>query len=93
MNILPKYVPDQILLKEFAFQIFEIGQTISLIKRKVKAWLEMPISIGSCHLLNHDHVRKELEDYLDYRWLPAPIRWHDLKGLIVTHFQKLGLAT
>lgn len=91
-NMLPKYVPNQILLKEFAFQIFEIGHTVSLIRRKVKAWPEMPISVGSFQLLNHGHARKELEDYLDYRWLPTTIRRHDLKGLIAAHFKKLGLV-
>lgn len=89
----PKYVPNKILLKEFTFQIFEIGQTVSLIKRKVKAWLEIPIYAGPFQPLNHVHVQKELEDYLDYRWLPTPIHRHDPKGLIISHFQKLGLAT
>ena len=92
-NLLPKYVSDRSLLKEFTFQIFEIGQIVILIKIKVKAWLKIPISIGSFQLLNHGHAHNELEDYLDYRWLPAPIRQYDLKGLIVTHFQKLGLVT
>lgn len=70
-NMFPKYVPHKILLKEFAFQIFEIWQTVSLIKRKFKSWPEMPISIAPFHLYNHGHVYKELEDYLDYRWLHA----------------------
>ena len=52
----------------------------------------MTISIGSFQLLNHDHACKELEDYLDYRWLPAPIWHHDPKGLIAKHFQKLVLV-
>lgn len=78
-------------MKEFTFLIFVIGQTICFIKRKVKAWPKIPISIGSFQLLNHVHACNELEYYLDYRWLLVPIRRHDSKGLIVTHFQKLGL--
>ena len=53
----------------------------------------MPIPIGPFQTLNHGHARKQLEDYLDYRWLLAPIRRHDPKGLILSHFQKLGLMT
>ena len=92
-NMLPKYVLDRIFLKEFAFQIFEIGQTVSLMKRKFKVWPKMLISIVPFQLLNHSHAHKELEYYLDIRRLPSPIRQHGPKGLIVTHFQKLGLAT
>lgn len=39
-NILPKYVPDRILLKKYVFQNFEVGITAGLIKRKVKGWPE-----------------------------------------------------
>lgn len=62
-------------------------------KRKVKACPKIPGPIGPFQILNHGHARKELDDYLDYRWFPSPIRWHDLKGLILFHFQKLGLTT
>ena len=93
LNVFPKYVSDQILLKEFSFHIFEIGLTANLIKRKVKAWHEMPISIGPFQFLNHVHSLKELEDYLDYKRLPTPIRRHVPKGLIIAHFHKLGLVT
>lgn len=37
-NLLPKYVPDKLLFKEFPFQLFEIGQIVELIRRKLKAW-------------------------------------------------------
>ena len=92
-NLLPKYVPDKLLLKEFSFQLFEIGQIVELIRRKLKAWPKLPVLVGPYQILNHDHAWKELEDYLDYRWLPASIRHHDPKGLIVMHFWKLGLTT
>lgn len=92
-NILPRNVPDKRLLKEFTFQLFEIGQTVELIKRKVKAWPEMIVPIGPFQILNHGHARKEQEDYLDYRWFPSPIQQHDPKVLILSHFRKLGLAT
>ena len=57
-NLLLKYVPNQILLKEFTFQFFEIGLAVGLIKRKVKAWPEMPLSVGPFQLLNHGHAQK-----------------------------------
>lgn len=53
----------------------------------------MPISVGPFQILNHKHAWKELEDYLYYRWLPTPVRQHDLKGLIFSHFQILVLMT
>ena len=37
-HLLPRFVPDKLMLKEFAFQLFEIGQTADLIRRKLKAW-------------------------------------------------------
>ena len=49
--------------------------------------------MGPYQLLNHGHARKELEDYLDYKWFPTTIRRHDPKGLIAAHFRKLGLTT
>ena len=66
---------------------------VELIQRKVKAWPEMPVPVGPFQILNHGHARKELEDYLDYRWFPDPIRRHDPKRLILSHFRKLGLTT
>ena len=73
-NFLLKYVLDKFLLKKFSFHLFEIGQTIELIRKKVKAWQKMPVPLGPFQILNHRHARKELEDYLDYRWFPAPIQ-------------------
>ena len=49
--------------------------------------------MGPYQLLNHGHATKKLEGYLDYRWLPDTIRHHDPKGLIATHFRRLGLTT
>jgi hypothetical protein len=92
-HLLPRYVPDKLLLKEFTFQLFEIGQTTNLIRRKVKAWSELPVPIGPYQILKHSHVVKELEGYLDYRWLPGTIQWYDPKGLIAAHFRRLGLTT
>jgi hypothetical protein len=37
-NLFPKYVPDKLLLMEFAFQLFEIDQAMELIRRMLKAW-------------------------------------------------------
>ena len=54
----PKDIPDKIMLKESAFQILEIGQTIILTKRKLKAELEMPIFVGPFQLLNHGNAHK-----------------------------------
>ena len=48
---------------------------------------------GPYQILNHDHAVKDLEGYLDYRWLPGTIHRHDLKGLIAAHFRRLGLTT
>ena len=55
-NLLPKYVLDKLLLNEFAFQLFEIGQVVELIRRKLKAWLELPVQVGPYQILNHGHV-------------------------------------
>ena len=82
-HLFPKYVPDK----------FEIGQTAELIRRKLKAWPKLPVPVGPYQILNHGHAHKELEYYLDYRWLPTTIRHHDPKGIIIEHFQRLGLTT
>ena len=57
-NILPKYVLDKLLLKKFAFQLFEIGQTVELIRRKLKAWLELLVPVGPYQILNQGHAQK-----------------------------------
>ena len=64
-----------------------------MIRRKLKAWLELLVPIGPYQILNHGHTIKELEGYLDYRWLTSTILRHDPKGLIATHFRRLGLTT
>ena len=92
-HLLPKYVPNKLLLKEFTIQLFEIGQTTDLIRRKLKAWPELSVPVGPYQLLNHGHTVKELEGYLDYRWLPNTIQHHDPKGLIAAYFRRLGLTT
>lgn len=73
--------------------MFEIHQTTDLIRRKLKAWLELLVPIGPYQILNHGHAMKELEGYLDYKWLPGTIWRHDPKGLIVTHYKRVGLTT
>lgn len=49
--------------------------------------------MGPYQILNHGHAVKEMEGYLDYRWLPSTIRHHHPKGLIAAHFKRLGLTT
>lgn len=49
--------------------------------------------VGPYQILNHGHAVKELEGYLDYRWLTSTVRRHDPKGLIGAHFRRLGLTT
>lgn len=92
-HLFPKYGPDKLLLKELAFQLFEIGQTADLIRRKLKAWLELTVPVGPYQILNNGHAMKEMEVYLDYKWLPDTIWRHDPKGLIATNFKRLGLTT
>ena len=91
-HLLPRYVPNKLLLKEFTFQLFEISQTMDLLRRKLKAWSELPVPVGPYKILNHGHTVKELESYLDYRWLPDTIPCHDPKGLIAAHLRRLGLT-
>ena len=45
-HMFPRYVLDKLLLKEFTFQLFEIDQTIDLIRRKLKTWPELPVPVG-----------------------------------------------
>lgn len=92
-HLLPRYVHDKLLLKKFSFQLFEIDQTIDLLRRKLKAWPKLPIPVGPYQILNHGHAMKELEGYLDYIWLPGTICRHNPKGLIVAHLRRLGLTT
>lgn len=92
-HLLPRYVPNKLLLKVFSFQLFEISQTTDLLRTKLKAWLELPVLICPYQILNHGHMVKELEGYLYYRWLPGTVRHHDPKGLIKAHFKRLGLTT
>ena len=49
--------------------------------------------VGPYKILNHGHVVKELEGYLDYRWLTSIVHRHDPKGLLGAHFKTLGLTT
>lgn len=56
--ILPKYVPNRIMIKELAFQIFKIGHTNILLKRKVKGWPEMPLTVGLFQINNQGHAQK-----------------------------------
>ena len=53
----------------------------------------MPLLVGPFKLLNSSHAQKDLEGYLYFKWLTTSIRWHDPKGYIATHFQRLGLTT
>ena len=92
-HLFPRYVPDKLLLKEFAFQLFEIGQTIDLLWRKLKAWLELLVTIGPYQIINHGHTMKDMEGYLDYRWFPSTMWHHGPKGLIAAHFRRLCLTT
>lgn len=92
-HLLPKYVPNRILVKEFTFQIFEVGLTVGLLKRKVRGWLEMTLTISPFQIINQDQAQNEIEGYLDFKWMTTPLRNHDPMGYIAVHHQKLGLAT
>lgn len=55
-HIFPKYVPNRILMKYIAFQIFEINITVGLLKRKVRGWPEMPLIVGLFQINNQGHA-------------------------------------
>jgi hypothetical protein len=84
-HILPRYVPDRLVLREIAYQIVGVGIVASLSKSQKKKWPSFPIPLGIYSLLNAKHALKEVEQ-MEGIWLAqGNFKKHDPMGLVKKH--------
>ena len=52
MHLLPRIVPDQMVLQEFSYQIVIDGDFCKLTKHKKKGWPKFPLNLGNLTIQN-----------------------------------------
>lgn len=91
-HLLPKYVPDWLVLREIAYQTMVEGVTALLSFHSKKTWPKFPIKVGIFTLLNGRHALKEAAAIKELCLCTGTLRRHDPKGFIEEHIKIVGLS-
>lgn len=91
-HLLPKYVPDRLVLREIAYQTVVEGVTALLSSHSKKTWPKFPIKVGIFTLLNGPHALKEATAIKELCLCTGTLRRHDPKGFIEEHIKIVGLS-
>ena len=86
VHLLPKIVPDRMVLHEFCFQTVIDGAHAKLAKHKRKTWPKFPLHIVSLFIQNSIHAIVLGKEITTMRMGEAFKRMHDPKAFLASLF-------
>jgi len=84
-HLLPKFVPERLVLREIAYQTILHGFNAYLVKEKLKTFISYSVCIGHYGLNNSVFARMEAHAMLEYGLPEGIFRRHDPHGLVAQH--------
>ena len=90
-NLLPKFVPDRLVLREIAYETLLFGFNASLVKEKLRLFITYPMHISPYGLNNYFFARIEAQAIDEYRFLDGRFKRDDPKHLVAQHAAQLGI--
>ena len=86
VHLLPRIIPNHIVLHEFSFQTFIDGAFPKLSKQKRKGWPKFLLSLDSLVLLNYTHTGLMGKEITTMNLGEASKRMHDPKSYMSNLF-------
>jgi hypothetical protein len=91
-HLLPKYVPDRLVIREISYKTVDKGITSFLSTHEKNTWSRLSIKVGIFSLLNAPHARKEAMTLKELSLCTGNSRRHDPMGMVEEHIKAIGLA-
>jgi hypothetical protein len=91
-HLLPKFVPNRLVLREITYQTILHGFNASLIKDKLKNFIHYSLLIRNYSIINSTFSIMESQAILEYRFTKGIFKRHDPKGMIGKHVIQLGIS-
>jgi hypothetical protein len=82
-HLFPKYVPDNLLSREIAYQTVDKGVTAYLSEKNKRYWPIFPLHIGKYSLLNKPHVEKEVKTLREICLCTRNKKGHDPQNVVM----------
>jgi hypothetical protein len=90
-HLLPRFVPDKLVLQEVAYQTIIHGVGGMLYQLKKAIWPPLPLYVGNYFLENTKQAQAEVNNLLSYHFGEERYKIHDPKNIVRDHFNKIGL--
>jgi hypothetical protein len=90
--MLPRYVLDNILAHEVAYQMVEEGITTALQTMNKRSWPNFPINLGKFTLTNIPHTRKEVTSLKELILCIGTMKKHKPRNFIYNHYKTLKMV-
>ena len=88
MHLLPRIVPDKMVLEEVAYQTMIEGIHQLCYSLKRKAWPKFSINIGHLSITTSTHANLLGKKITTLKLEEAPQRIHDPRGFSASHFSQ-----
>jgi hypothetical protein len=90
-HLLPRFVPDKLVLQEVAYQTIIHGVGGMLYRSKKSIWPPLPLYIGNYFFENTKQAQEEVDIFLSYHFGEERFRRHDPKNIVKEHFHSMRL--
>jgi hypothetical protein len=84
-HLLPRFVPDKLVLQELAYQTIVHGVGAALYRNKKDIWPSLPLWIGSYCFASLKQAQAEVDTLLSYGFGEECFRRHDPKKVVREH--------
>jgi hypothetical protein len=84
-HLLPRFVPDKLVLQELAYQTIVHRVGAALCRNKKDIWPSLPLSIGSYYFATLEQAEDEVNTLLSYGFGEECFRRHDPKKVVREH--------
>lgn len=91
-HLIPKYVPDQLIIKETSYHNVIIGYIVVMSCNSKRMQSRFLIKVGHFSLINFPQSKKEVEAFEELKLLPVVFKRHDPNGIIKNHYTSIRLS-
>ena len=92
VHLLPRFVPDRMLLHEFAFQTVIDGAYAKLAKNKRRGWPKFPLHLDCLVIQNSTHATMLGKEITIMKLGEASKRNHDPNAFLISLFLKKRIS-
>jgi hypothetical protein len=90
-HALPRFLPDQLICREVAYQTLTEGINKELKASQKKVWPTFPLQVGMFSLLDFNHSKVEAVALKDVKLVDIEFKRHGAKKIVENHLAQYSL--